>query len=385
MTTLKAIIGANYGDEGKGRMVDYFASNTAQNCIVVCTNGGAQRGHTVVTKEDGQHIFHHFGSGTFAGADTYLPAQYIVNPIIFMQELRELKKYSPIVYVNENALCSTPFDMIANQIIEEKRGVNKHGSCGIGIWETILRNEATIGEMFEMITNPEKLFLYLHGVRDGYFANRIKKKCFDIPKGWENIYFSEQLIINYVRDLYDMFRYIELQNSDSIIKQYDNVIFENGQGLLLDQNVNDSTYSTPSNTGSQNIRRIVENVFDSTKDEWSMEVCYVTRSYTTRHGEGKLPNECKIPEFIDGSTETNVWNKNQGVFRYGLLNLEDLIDRIKKDFNQYWCDTKAQLSLAITHIDEQSVLYQDFTKNMKVYISMGRERNCILEDNHERS
>ena len=48
---LKAIIGANYGDEGKGKMTDYFAAEAAKNrksCIVVLSNGGAQRGHTVI-------------------------------------------------------------------------------------------------------------------------------------------------------------------------------------------------------------------------------------------------------------------------------------------------------------------------------------------------
>ena len=374
MTTLKAVIGANYGDEGKGKMTDYFASNVCGDCIVVCTNGGAQRGHTVVTKEDGQHVFHHFGSGTFAGADTYLPARYVANPILFMKELKELNKYSPIVYVNANAYCSTPYDMIANQIIEEERGANKHGSCGCGIWETILRNEATIGEMIKMLEKPEELFSYLRGVRDTYFINRIEKKGFDIPKRWKDIYFSEQLIINYVRDLYDMSRFIVLQDTDSIIRQYDNVIFENGQGLLLDQNIKDSAHSTPSNTGSRDIKQIVDNVFDDPGDEWSMEVCYVTRSYVTRHGEGELPNECELLDFINVVTETNIWNKNQGVFRYGLLDINDVIKRCKEDFNNYWCQDNAKISFAITHLDEKCNGVVNINEPM-MYGSFGTDRH----------
>ena len=87
------IIGANYGDEGKGRMSDYLANKAmqaGQSTITILSNGGAQRGHTVVLNNGFTHIFHHFGSGTLAGADTYLPQSFIVNPMIFMKEYNEL-------------------------------------------------------------------------------------------------------------------------------------------------------------------------------------------------------------------------------------------------------------------------------------------------------
>ena len=54
MKNVKVVIGANFGDEGKGLMTDYFSYEAKKNkksCIVVCHNGGAQKGHTVVTKD----------------------------------------------------------------------------------------------------------------------------------------------------------------------------------------------------------------------------------------------------------------------------------------------------------------------------------------------
>ena len=70
------------------------------NSIVVCSNGGSQRGHTVVTPDGIRHVFHHFGSGTFNGAATYLPKEFIVNPLIFAQEYKELinKRIIPNIY-----------------------------------------------------------------------------------------------------------------------------------------------------------------------------------------------------------------------------------------------------------------------------------------------
>ena len=91
---IKVVVGANFGDEGKGLMTDCFCHQSSvkgEKCLVVLHNGGAQRGHTVVTPEGGRHVFHHFGSGTFVGADTYLSEDFILNPMVFRQEWEELK------------------------------------------------------------------------------------------------------------------------------------------------------------------------------------------------------------------------------------------------------------------------------------------------------
>lgn len=108
MKDIKIVIGGNMGDEGKGLMADYFSQKP--NSIVVCSNGGAQRGHTVVTSTGIRHVFHHFGSGTFNGASTYLSEDFICNPIIFRQEYNELKHlgYYPKIYINQNCMVTTP-------------------------------------------------------------------------------------------------------------------------------------------------------------------------------------------------------------------------------------------------------------------------------------
>ena len=77
---IKAVIGANYGDEGKGLVTNYFCKQITDNnqtCAVMCTNGGAQRGHTVCLPSGIRHVFHHFGSGTFSKADTIFSKDFI--------------------------------------------------------------------------------------------------------------------------------------------------------------------------------------------------------------------------------------------------------------------------------------------------------------------
>ena len=91
MTNVKIVIGGSFGDEGKGLMSAYFARQMMERsgkCLTVLSNGGAQRGHTVLEGEV-RHVFRHFGSGTFAGADTYFPEEFIVNPMLrsFSEEI----------------------------------------------------------------------------------------------------------------------------------------------------------------------------------------------------------------------------------------------------------------------------------------------------------
>ena len=95
MKEIKIVIGANFGDEGKGQMTDYFAAKAMQDgksCIVVCHNGSAQKGHTVTLDDGRSHIFHHFGAGSLAGADTYFSSEFVLNPIFFRTEYMELMK-----------------------------------------------------------------------------------------------------------------------------------------------------------------------------------------------------------------------------------------------------------------------------------------------------
>ena len=67
MKKARIVIGANYGDEGKGTVVASYTKKADGKVLNVLTNGGAQRGHSILTK-DGSITYHHFGSGTYYGA-----------------------------------------------------------------------------------------------------------------------------------------------------------------------------------------------------------------------------------------------------------------------------------------------------------------------------
>ena len=370
MTTVKVVIGASHGDEGKGEATDYFANQaflSGKDCIVVLSNGGSQRGHTVTIPNGRRHVFRHFGSGTFAGAETYLPKQYILNPMNFVLEARELG-FFPVCHVHPDCLVSTPFDMIANQIIEDARGDARHGSCGVGIWETILRNGLSFKEMTELFFADDdraKFRAYLTYVRD-YFLKRLSDKRITINSSWNNIINSNTLINNYIYDF--MMMYSCLRVSDTLPVR-STVIFENGQGLLLDQNiVGYGKNTTPSNTGLQNPAEMIRQI----PGEKDVEVCYVSRTYTTRHGAGRFDTEYSKMSFHDATNQPHPY---QGTLRFGVLDTQGMIDRCVKDFETYG-DRDWKMSFMLTHTNEVSVNERFFTGH-NLYLSDSPTRESI--------
>ena len=379
MPDVKVVIGANFGDEGKGLMTDYFCAEAIkrnESCIVALCNGGAQRGHTVVTPDGIRHVFHHFGSGTLAGAATYLSEKYILNPMTFRKEYEELKAMglSPKVYAHPNCMWSTPYDMIVNQILEDSRGEKRYGSCGMGIWETILRYDCTIDKytLNEFNKGDDRAKArWLYYLRDTYIQKRLIESDDNIRAEWSDILYSVSLINNFIDDIKFMCNHI-IWADEKILQSYDTVVFENGQGLLLDQNRTEyGDNTTPSNTGIKNPHEII----NTTLPNANVEVCYITRTYLTRHGAGKFTEECDKSEInAEMEDKTNVPNPYQGTLRYGKLDINSLLNRIQNDIDSVK-ECNYDVSLAITHTNEydnKELLSQKKIK--KVYFSNNETR-----------
>ena len=375
-TKIKVVVGANMGDEGKGYVTDYFSFKpfiNKQNILNVLSNGGSQRGHTVSLPSGKRHVFRHFGSGTFLGAYTYLPKYYIVNPMNYVDELRQLINCKiPIheTYIHPDCLLTTPFDMVANQMIEESRGDQRHGSCGVGIWETILRDGITVCEFFEK--SDEEKAEYLRFVRDNYFSTRISSKGIRQDKEWESIIYSPSLISNYIYDFNLMIRN-SLFTDDSILNIFDYIIFENGQGLLLDQNIQGyGKNTTPSNTGLKNPAEMINKL----PNYIDVEVCYVTRTYMTRHGAGRFDTEYQ-PEKIGliSPDKTNQTHPFQGKLRYGVLDWNATLQRAIDDFQRYG-KPEWNMSFFFTHTNECGIPFE-YKTNFTTYSSDGITRDSV--------
>lgn len=365
---VRVIIGANYGDEGKGTVTANYASKAKGKCLNVLTNGGAQRGHTVCTPFT-EHTFKHFGSGTFFGADTYYDFYFICNPMQFVMEYEQLKSKYDMTKINifRNSLCSwtTPWDMMANQIEEISRKDKRHGSCGMGIWATVRRVTSerintlsyypTIDDFVKM--SFENKISYLKNVRTFHnYAENLS--AFTLYK---DAWFSDETILHFISDV--MFFYEHTKVLDDLNSvDYNEIIFENGQGLLLNSDI-DNIHTTPSKTDST----CAVYAINKLKNVESIDLHYITRSYLTRHGNGLMEDERKRKEISSGIKEdrTNHHNEWQGEFRYGALCLPELQKRINSDITycKFRLDNEelsnlVNCNLEVTHLDEFDCIEQ---------------------------
>src|SRR5579862_4577014 len=83
------LVGMGFGDEGKGTITDYWTREYGST-LTVRFCGGAQAAHRVVTPEGQAHVFHQFGSGTLAGANTFYSKFCYFNPIALLWEAKAL-------------------------------------------------------------------------------------------------------------------------------------------------------------------------------------------------------------------------------------------------------------------------------------------------------
>ena len=364
---VKIVIGANYGDEGKGLMSRFFTKqfiSEGKHPITVFHNGTAQRGHTADYEDGSRHVFHNFGAGTKEGGATYYAASFLVHPMDFMREVKELG-YVPEVYCDPNCLVVTPLDMLADHIIEDYIaavcGVREFGSCCYGSWSATDRAIQRPDIAYSVADFAQGFFdLKMIHLRE-WLGERLEQFGVDIelvPEWKEYIDVSSERYTNMCRhflsDITDFLRYAKSRSFDQIWGQYDSLVFEGAQGLLLDKDM-DSDWTTTSSTGLKNPVRLLHDY-----TSFDAEVCYVSRSYVTRHGSGPLLRE--VPKDTIGERivdRTNRYNPFQGNLRYAKIYLPDVFQAIEDDFStaERW---QFHQTFALTHLNERDISGGDY-------------------------
>lgn len=322
----RAVIGANWGDEGKGLFTDFLCATEGAG-MVVRYNGGAQAGHTVVTPSGKFHVFHHFGAGSFCDVPTYLSQFFVLNPILYFNELSTLAGLgvTPRVYAHPNCLVTTFADMIINQRKEEARANGRHGSCGVGVHETMTRStEPRLKITMSDLWNGRNLENIIDELCGKYAHFRTGSKI-DHPDMAHAFLRGCEQFANYVHPLG--------------IEQCKDPIFEGAQGLLLDQdNKEFFPHVTHSNTGIKNVRILCKQAGIDHIDPY-----YISRTYLTRHGAGPLPGHDTKLGYWDATNAPNDW---QGAMRFAPLDPVALFERCNKDAG-------GKYTLVLTHADQK--------------------------------
>ena len=334
-----AVIGNNYGDEGKGLAVDYLT--LSGHNLVVRHNGGAQAAHTV-DREDKRFVFHELSSGSFNGADTYWASTFLPDLYKLEEEINEFSEVSSEkirIYASPDCSITLLYDVYLNQKREELRGTDKHGSCGMGIWEATKRTAAgyklTLGDIASL--SADDIAAKIKCIEDEYVALKIDK--FGI---------GERLNLDTVKYASILKSALEnnvtlVSDEKSFFESYDNVVFEGGQGLLLDTAREELwPHTTCSRTNITNPVKILES--SGLKLD---EAVYVTRSYLTRHGAGPFEEDTELC-FADETNKPNPW---QGAMRFGKhSSASDLIGRAVKDYKDN-CSYEITASMFVTQLD----------------------------------
>ena len=360
-----AVIGKNFGDEGKGFTCSRLASSL-KNALIIKHNGGGQAGHTVEDPKGKWRFIHH---QIGAGAEYHVPTLFADS---FMPDLFQLGKevkaftelfgFRPILYSEKNVRVTTVEDVLLNMGAEVSRGKNRHGSCGMGIEECVQRNAAGYGITLEELARWSKQDLVdrLKQIRKEYTERRAKILRIYPSNPYYEMLNNETVLENFVEEVKENVKLLKLVDADrKWLEEFHHLIFETGQGLLLDQDY--ETYAphlTSSKTGIHNSTTFLE------KRGLSLEeAIYVTRPYVTRHGNGPLP--CEVdPSELPGVGEdlTNQPNEWQGTLRYAKHeSLEAFFAPVLRDRDSVYClermgETKRskypKLSILVTQLSE---------------------------------
>jgi adenylosuccinate synthase len=296
------VVDLGYGDAGKGTVVDWLCETQPVH-TVVRFNGGAQAAHTVVRPDGRHHTFAQFGSGTFhAGVRTHLSRYVVVDPLALAAEADHLATVGvpaalDLLTVDRDALLATPYHRAANRAREVARGADRHGSCGMGVGETMAYalEHPTDAPRAADCLEPRVLHRRLAALR-----SRLSGLCTTLPP---------------VDDVVAAFRAfaarVSIVDGRVLLRhtiRTGAVVFEGAQGVLLDEWHGFHPYTTWSTTTFANAEELL------TEAGGSAYRLGVLRTFTTRHGPGPLVTEDPTLPLTDPHNPTNPW---QGRFRVG--------------------------------------------------------------------
>ncbi len=280
MSKVDVLLGLQWGDEGKGKVVDYLAPKYD---VVARFQGGPNAGHTLEF-EGRKHVLHQIPSGIFhEGITNIIGNGVVIDPIIFSQEIEGLKPYNLDLHtslvLSNKAQLILPTHKLLDKALELAKGEEKIGSTLRGIGPTY---QDKIGR---------------HGLRIGDLTYSNFKDRYEKLKSQHQAVLER---LNYAEDFSEteekFFESLELIRSFRIesteyfindsIKQGKKILAEGAQGTLLDVDFGSYPFVTSSNTttaGACTGLGIAPNQID--------QVFGIFKAYCTRVGSGPFPTE----------------------------------------------------------------------------------------------
>lgn len=279
---VRIVIGAQWGDEGKGKIVDLLSSESE---YVVRYQGGANAGHTLKF-DDTTIVLHLIPSGMFNGDSICIIGNgVVIDPIALVEEIRKVEALGVDLenrlFISSSAHLILPYHKVLDNVKEKKRGSDAIGTTGRGIGPAYVSKVSRIGIRMNDLTDPVKL------------EKSIKKNLDDINLALKNVYGEPELNADTMM--------AELAPAIEIVKPYicntteilhdalekgKPILLEGAQGSLLD--VDHGTYpfvtsSSPTAGGACTGSGIPPMAITHAMG--------ITKAYCTRVGNGPFPTE----------------------------------------------------------------------------------------------
>jgi adenylosuccinate synthase len=279
------VVGAQWGDEGKGKIVDLLA----QQADVVCRyQGGPNAGHTIVAGGETFKI-RQTPSGVISGKTSVIGAGCVVDPQVLLDELDELASRGidvSVVAVSGNAHLIMPWHVAIDQASERRLGNLQIGTTRRGIGPAYADKASRIGIRVQDVLDPKILRqkievalaeknLWLERIYD---ADRV-----DLEDVWERYAGYAERLAPYVADVSLLV--------DRALADGKDVLFEGAQATLLDLDHGTYPFVTSSNPVASGAATGVG--IGPTRID---RVLGVSKAYVTRVGEGPFPSEIVGPD-----------------------------------------------------------------------------------------
>lgn len=280
---ISAVVGLNWGDEGKGRMVDYYAKKA--DCVIRF-QGGDNAGHTVVN-DHGKFAFHNFPSGIcYDNVVNIIAPGSVVNPKSFLKELSELTKSGlnitpDNIVISDRAILILPYHMILEKLEEERLKDKKYGSTMSGIAPSYGHKYLKKGIQAGELLYPDYLKEHVKDVVDyvnlyvegGYKGEKIS---YDEIMDFLKVYGEK--MTPYIKDIQPII--------SSMIYDNKNIILEAQLGALRDITHGIYPYTTSSSTLAGYACSSIPVSPNKIK-----QITGITKAYSTCVGEGPFVTE----------------------------------------------------------------------------------------------
>jgi adenylosuccinate synthase len=273
------LLGLQWGDEGKGKIVDVLTNNYD---IIARFQGGPNAGHTL--EFDGiKHVLHTIPSGIFhKGIINLIGNGVVIDPVIFEKEIISIKKLNletSELYISKKAHLILPTHKLLDAASEHAKGKHKIGSTLKGIGPTYMdktgRNGLRVGDLNSI------------NFKDKY--NKLKNKHIELLKFYDFDYKLEKLEQDWFNSLKTIKKFKHIDSEHFIhrsIKEGKKILAEGAQGTLLDIDFGSYPFVTSSNTitaGACTGLGVAPNQIS--------DVFGIFKAYCTRVGSGPFPTE----------------------------------------------------------------------------------------------